>query len=103
MLVGLEPSQVLLTFLRTPAFVQRGATSQAGDRWVGSSRDAKATGELVALGPDLILAGGNSTLAPLLQAIRTVPRACCVARFRPGLGLLRVQKRRKRSERIAVP
>src|SRR5262245_5585514 len=29
--------------------------------------------ELVALAPDVILAGGNSTIPPLLQATRTVP------------------------------
>jgi putative ABC transport system substrate-binding protein len=33
----------------------------------------KYTAELVALGPDAILAWGGSTLAPLLQATRTVP------------------------------
>ena len=44
-------------------------------RWGAGDADntRKYAGELVALAPDVILATGNPTLAPLLQATRTVP------------------------------
>src|SRR5579859_1755712 len=44
-------------------------------RWIGGD-PAKArqyAAELIALGPDIILASGSSVLGPLLQASRTVP------------------------------
>jgi putative tryptophan/tyrosine transport system substrate-binding protein len=44
-------------------------------RWsAGNDADTrKYAAELVALAPDVILAGGTATMAPLLQATRTVP------------------------------
>jgi putative ABC transport system substrate-binding protein len=44
-------------------------------RWAaGNAADArKYAAELVALAPDVILAGGSSMVEPLLQATRTVP------------------------------
>ena len=43
--------------------------------WTASEPDdlRKRAAELVALAPDVIVAGGTSTVAPLLQATRTVP------------------------------
>ena len=44
-------------------------------RWVAGNADnaRRFATELLALGPDVILAPGTSTLAPLLQASRVVP------------------------------
>ena len=44
-------------------------------RWATANRAEirKQVAELVALGPDVILASGTSTVGPLLQATRTVP------------------------------
>ena len=44
-------------------------------RWAAGDADdiRKYAAELVALAPDVILATGGSTVAPLLQATRTVP------------------------------
>ena len=44
-------------------------------RWGGGDADVirKHAAELVALAPDVILAGGSPSVAPLLQATRTVP------------------------------
>ena len=44
-------------------------------RWAAGDADdiRKHAAELVALAPDVILAAGSSTVAPLLQATRTVP------------------------------
>src|SRR5260370_25970884 len=44
-------------------------------RWAGGKADdiRRHAAELAALAPDVILAHGTSTLAPLLQATRTVP------------------------------
>jgi putative tryptophan/tyrosine transport system substrate-binding protein len=44
-------------------------------RWGGGNADTmrKYAAELVALGPDVILASGTATMAPLLQATATVP------------------------------
>src|SRR5262249_24778571 len=44
-------------------------------RWGAGDTDLfrKYAAELVALAPDVILAGGGSTVAPLLQATRTIP------------------------------
>ena len=44
-------------------------------RWAAGNADdiRKYAAELVALAPDVILAGGTATVGPLLQATRTVP------------------------------
>ena len=44
-------------------------------RWGAGDPDRirKSVAELVELAPDVILAGGSATLAPLLQATRTMP------------------------------
>ena len=44
-------------------------------RWAGSKADdiRRHAQELAALGPDVILASGTSTVGPMLQATRTVP------------------------------
>ena len=44
-------------------------------RWAGgdAERVRRYAAELVALGPDVILATGNSTVGPLVQTTRTVP------------------------------
>jgi putative ABC transport system substrate-binding protein len=44
-------------------------------RWSGAAPDdvRRYAAELVALGPDVIFANGNSTVAPLLQVTHTVP------------------------------
>ena len=47
-----------------------GSTSAGADDVVRIRRDAA---ELVALAPDIILAGGGQVMAPLLEATRTVP------------------------------
>jgi putative tryptophan/tyrosine transport system substrate-binding protein len=52
-----------------------GRNVQVEYRWfAGNDADTrKHAAELVALAPDVILAGGTATMAPLLQATRTVP------------------------------
>jgi hypothetical protein len=40
---------------------------------IGAERTRREAVELVALAPDVILATGSATVAPLLQATRTVP------------------------------
>jgi putative tryptophan/tyrosine transport system substrate-binding protein len=53
-----------------------GRNLQVDTRWVGTNADdiRKHAVELAALAPDVILAGsGTTTVAPLLQATRTVP------------------------------
>jgi putative ABC transport system substrate-binding protein len=52
-----------------------GRNVQVEYRWsAGNDADTrKYAAELVALAPDVILAGGTATMAPLLQATRTVP------------------------------
>ena len=44
-------------------------------RWATTNADEirRHAAELVALAPDVILAGGNSSVGPLLQATRTIP------------------------------
>src|SRR6202051_4710296 len=44
-------------------------------RWVGSNVDdtRKHAAELIALAPEVVLASASATLAPLLQATRTIP------------------------------
>ena len=52
-----------------------GGNLQIDTRWATSNAAElrRHATELAALAPDVILAGGNSTVAPLLQATRTVP------------------------------
>jgi putative ABC transport system substrate-binding protein len=52
-----------------------GRNVQVEYRWsAGNDADTrKYAAELVALAPDVIVAGGTATMAPLLQATRTVP------------------------------
>ena len=54
-------------------------------RWAAANADElrRHAAELVALAPDVILANGTATVAPLLQATRTVP-IVFVDRRRPG-------------------
>src|SRR5262245_32757275 len=67
---------------RRPAFVQAlkqlgwsgGRYLQIETRWGNGDCVRKHAGELIALAPDVLLAGtGTATVAPLLQATRTVP------------------------------
>ena len=68
---------------RYAAFVQRleqlgwseGRNLRIDAHWTASDPDdlRKRAAELAARAPDVILAGGTSTVAPLLQATRTVP------------------------------
>src|SRR5262245_51924628 len=69
--------------VRTTAFVQGlqqlgwidGRNIQIDYRWGAGDADSmrKYAAELVGLAPDVILASGTATVAPLLQATRTVP------------------------------
>ena len=68
---------------RLAAFVQGlqqlgwtdGRNVRIDTRWAAGNADdiRKYAAELVALAPDVILAPGSATVAPLLQATRTVP------------------------------
>src|SRR5262245_26684595 len=59
-------------------------------RWsagiVGDAR--KAAGELVALSPDVILATGSASLAPLLQATRSIPIVFAIVPDPVGAGFV---------------
>ena len=59
-------------------------------RWAGANPGdiAKHVAEVVALAPDVILAYGNSTLRPLLQATHTIPIVFPVAADPVGSGLV---------------
>jgi len=59
-------------------------------RWAGgNAADArKYAAELVALAPDVILAGGSSSVAPLLQATRTVPIVFTIVADPLGAGVV---------------
>jgi putative ABC transport system substrate-binding protein len=59
-------------------------------RWAGTdaAEIRRHVAELVALAPDVILANGASTLAPLLQATRTVPTVFPVVVDPVGAGLV---------------
>jgi putative tryptophan/tyrosine transport system substrate-binding protein len=59
-------------------------------RWAGANADdiRRHVAELLALGPDVILAYGSSTVRPLLQATRTVPIVFPVAGDPVGGGLV---------------
>ena len=52
-----------------------GRNVRVDTRWGGGDTEVirKYAAELIALAPDVILAPGNATVAPLLQATRTVP------------------------------
>jgi putative tryptophan/tyrosine transport system substrate-binding protein len=52
-----------------------GRNLQIDTRWVGSNVDdtRKHAAELIALAPEVVLASASVTLAPLLQATRTIP------------------------------
>ena len=68
---------------RTAAFLQglqqlgwtEGRNLHIDTRWGAgdANRIRRYAGELVALGPDVILAPGSATLGPLLQATRAIP------------------------------
>jgi putative tryptophan/tyrosine transport system substrate-binding protein len=59
-------------------------------RWSGAAPDdvRRHAAELVALAPDVILAGGNATVAPLLQATSTVPIVFAVVPDPVGAGFV---------------
>ena len=65
------------TFLQALALVDWtiGRNVRIDIRWAATAAEIRRhTAELVALGPDVILATGNATVWPLLQETRTVPR-----------------------------
>jgi putative ABC transport system substrate-binding protein len=59
-------------------------------RWATSNADEirKHAAELAALAPDVILAGGASTMGPLLQATRTIPIVFTLANDPVGAGFV---------------
>src|SRR6185436_9816865 len=59
-------------------------------RWAGADVDAirKHAGELVALGPDILLAHGNGPVSALRQATRTVPIVFSIAGDPVGTGIV---------------
>jgi putative ABC transport system substrate-binding protein len=59
-------------------------------RWSGAVPDdvRRYAAELVALAPDVILAGGNATVAPLLQVTKTVPVVFAVVPDPVGAGFV---------------
>jgi putative ABC transport system substrate-binding protein len=68
-----------------------GRNLQVDTRWAGTNADdiRKHAVELAALAPDVIVAGsGTTTLAPLLQATRTVPIVFAVAGDPVAAGLV---------------
>src|SRR5262249_27958064 len=66
-----------------------GRNMRIDTRWAGSNANdiRRHVAELVALGPDVILAYGTSTVRPLLQATRTVPIVFPIAGDPVGGGL----------------
>ena len=80
------------------AFVQRlqqlgwteGRNVRIDTRWAGGGADAnrKFAEELVALAPDIIVAAGNSSAGPLLQATRDIPIVFTVVPDPVGAGLV---------------
>jgi putative ABC transport system substrate-binding protein len=58
--------------------------------WAGASAadNRRHAAELAALAPDVILAGGTSTIGPLLQATRTVPIVFTIANDPVGAGFV---------------
>jgi putative ABC transport system substrate-binding protein len=83
---------------RYAAFLQRlqqlgwtdGRNVRIDARWTaGDAADArKYAAELVALAPDVILASGGNSLAPLLQATRTVPIVFAIVPDPVGAGFV---------------
>jgi putative ABC transport system substrate-binding protein len=59
-------------------------------RWAGGSADTnrKNAEELVALAPDVIMASGNASAGPLLQATRTIPVVFTIVPDPVGAGLV---------------
>jgi putative ABC transport system substrate-binding protein len=59
-------------------------------RWAGGSADAnrKFAGDLVALAPDVIVAAGNTSTGPLLQATRAIPIVFTIVPDPVGAGLV---------------
>src|SRR5262245_14687368 len=77
---NLEPSGISGPLGGVPAGLGQfgwtiGRNVQVDTRWATANAAdiRKHAAELVALAPDVILAGGASTVAPVLQATRTVP------------------------------
>jgi putative ABC transport system substrate-binding protein len=67
-----------------------GGNVRIDTRWAGSNPAdiRKHAAELAALAPDVILAGGTSTVGPLLQATRTVPIVFATAADPVGAGFV---------------
>jgi len=68
-----------------------GANLRVDTRWAAGNADLhrRYAAELVALGPDVILAGtGTATVAPLLQATRTIPIVFAVVIDPVGAGFV---------------
>ena len=59
-------------------------------RWAGGSADTnrRFADELVALAPDVILAAGNASAGPMLQATRTIPIVFTIVPDPVGAGLV---------------
>jgi putative ABC transport system substrate-binding protein len=59
-------------------------------RWAGAGAvdNLRHAAELAALAPDVILAGGSSTVGPLLQATRTVPIVFAIVNDPVGAGIV---------------
>ena len=59
-------------------------------RWAGGGADAnrKFAGELVAFAPDVIVAAGNTSAGPLLQATRAIPIVFAIVPDPVGAGLV---------------
>ena len=67
-----------------------GGNAQIDARWGAGNADLirKYAAELVALGPDVILAAGTATVTPLLQATRSLPIVFAIAPDPVGAGLV---------------
>jgi ABC-type uncharacterized transport system substrate-binding protein len=67
-----------------------GGNVQIDTRWGTGDADRirRSAAELVALAPDVILAGGSSTVGPLLQATRTVPTVFTIVVDPVGAGFV---------------
>jgi putative ABC transport system substrate-binding protein len=67
-----------------------GSNVRIDTRWATTNvaEIRKHAGELAALAPDVILAGGSSSLGPLLQATRTVPIVFTLVVDPVGIGLV---------------
>ena len=59
-------------------------------RWAGGGvgTNRRYAEELVALGPDVIMAAGNSSAGPMLQATRTIPVVFTIVPDPVGAGLV---------------